>query len=86
MDYPKKSNSKMLVIICPTTGATPIENLNAILRVVQLSGGRIFEADDFVEDFYYGIIDKAERQWAANREAEKEEEALYEALENALNM
>ena len=43
MDYQTKNNSKMLVIICPTTGATPIENINAILRVVELSGGIILE-------------------------------------------
>ena len=43
MDYQTKGNSKMLVIVCPTTGATPIENLNAVLRVVELSGGIILE-------------------------------------------
>ena len=70
MDYFKKGNSKMLVIICPTTGETSIDNLNAVLRVVELSGGKIFEPHKFVENFYYGIIDKAEKEFAAEFESD----------------
>ena len=62
MDYQTKNNSKMLVIICPTTGATPIENINAILHVVELSGGIILEPCKVMEDNYYNAIARAEEQ------------------------
>jgi hypothetical protein len=65
MDYQTKNNSKMLVIICPTTGATPIENINAILRVVELSGGMILEPCKVMEDNYYNAIARAEEQCSA---------------------
>ena len=60
MDYFKKGNSKMLVIICPTTGATPIENMDAILRVVELSGGMILEPCKRMEKRIYRTIAEAE--------------------------
>ena len=55
-------NSKMVIIICPTTTPAAIDNLNAVLRVAELSGGMVFEPHDFVEDFYYGIINRAEKE------------------------
>jgi len=60
MNYQTKDNSKMLVIICPTTGATPIENLNAVLRVVELSGGMILEPCPHMESNIYRTIARAE--------------------------
>jgi len=61
-DYQTKENSKMLVIICPTTGATPIENINAVLRVVELSGGMILEPCPHMERNIYHTIARAEEQ------------------------
>jgi len=55
-------NSKMVIIICPTTDSVAIDNLNTVLRVAELSGGMVFELHDFVEDFYYGIINRAEKE------------------------
>jgi len=60
MDYFKKENSKMLVIVCPTTGAAPIENLNAVLRVAELSGGMILEPCPHMESSIYHAIARAE--------------------------
>ena len=60
MNYATKENSKMLVIICPTVGATPIENLNAVLCVVEWSGGIIIEPCGTMESIYYGTIARAE--------------------------
>jgi hypothetical protein len=60
MNYATKKNSKMLVIICPTIGATPIENLNAILRVVELSGGMILKPCRVMENAIYSTIAKEE--------------------------
>jgi len=60
MDYFKKENSKMLVIVCPTTEATPIDNLNAVLRVVELSGGMILEPCPHMESNIYHTIATAE--------------------------
>jgi hypothetical protein len=62
MDYFKKRNSKMLIVICPTNGAVQVENLNTVCQAVELSGGQIIKPDKFIEDFYYGIIDRAERE------------------------
>ena len=82
MDYFKKGNSKMLVIICPTTEATQAENLNAVLRVVELSGGAIFEPDKCVEDLYYGVIEEMEEQRAADIQDELEQERISKLIES----
>jgi hypothetical protein len=60
MNYATKNNSKMLVIVCPTIGATPIENLNAICRVVELSGGMIVKPCRIMENIYYDTIAREE--------------------------
>ena len=82
MDYLKKENSKMLIIICPTTGATPVENLNAILRVVELSGGTIIEPGNRTEDFYYGVIEEMEEQRIADIEDELEEARITRLIKS----
>jgi hypothetical protein len=66
--YFKKGNSKMIVAICPTTGATAVENMNAVNRVIELSGGVILEPCPLMENGVYHAIAVAE---------EKRKEMLY---------
>ena len=61
MNYQTKENSKMLVIICPTKDAVDITNLNAVLRVTELSGGIILEPCSRMEDNIYHAIARAEQ-------------------------
>jgi len=50
-------NSKMLIIVCPTNGEEANMNLQSILRLVESSGGVIFEPDGAIADYYYNILD-----------------------------
>ena len=58
--YFTKDNSTMCVFIAPTTGATPTDNLNAIFRVIELSGGMILEPCSHMESNIYHTIARAE--------------------------
>jgi hypothetical protein len=60
MNYQTKENSKMLVIICPIAGAVSVANLNAVLRVIELSGGIILEPCCRMEDSIYDTIAREE--------------------------
>jgi hypothetical protein len=62
MDYQTKNNSKMLVIICPTNGEVELANLNAVLRVAELSGSMILEPCHNMENGIYNAIATAEEK------------------------
>ena len=82
MDYFKKDNSIMMIVMHPTTNEEQLNNINAAMRVIEAGGGKIIDPGKKLWNEYYRMIKKAEEKRAARVKAELEEEMIYALIES----
>ena len=81
MDYLKKDNSIMMIVMHPTTNEEQLNNINAAMRVIETGGGKIIDPGKKLKNEYYGMIRKAEKERAARIKAERKEAIRYSLME-----
>ena len=82
MDYFKKDNSIMMIVMHPTTNEEQLNNINAAMRVIETGGGKIIDPGKKLRNEYYRMIKKAEEKRAARIEEELEDEMIYALIES----